>query len=73
MGVGRVFKRGKIWHYAWHVRGREFSRTSRSESEAVANKLLRKAIEKSASGYLPTEDKVTFEDLMRKVENAVIG
>ena len=75
MAVGRVFKKvrkgveDKNWSYRWYVRGQEFERSSRSVSKTIAEKLLRKAIEKSGAGVLPAEDRVRYEDLMLKVEN----
>ena len=79
MAVGRVFKKVRVingvrvedknWCYRFFVNGQEFTRSSRSDSETVAKKMLRRAIEKSGAGALPTEDRVRFEDMMLRVEN----
>src|SRR5262245_11824046 len=49
-GEGRVWKRGTIWHYAWHQDGEEFRESSHSSDELVARQRLREKLEEAATG-----------------------
>lgn len=62
-GLGRTFQRGKVWWVAYSYRGKEFRESSESESEAKANKLLKKRLGEMGKGRFigPAEEKVTFE------------
>ena len=50
--MGRVFKRGSAWWIGYYHRGKEFRESSRSESETVARKLLKKRLGEMGSGEL---------------------
>jgi integrase len=65
--AGRVFERNGTFYIAWYVRGVEYKRSAHTPSRAVAEKLLLKAIRKSGTGHVPTEDNLTFEALIEKV------
>lgn len=80
-GIGRVFKRrfkrldGQIyedpaWYIAFSHRGKEYRESSRSESEAVARRLLKRKLAELNSGRLiVNEDKLTFEDMVNDLVN----
>jgi integrase len=69
-GVGRVFKRGSAWWIAFYHRGREIRQSSHSESEAQARKLLKKRLgEINAGRFIPDEERVTFEELVKDLVN----
>ncbi len=64
-GMGRIFKRGKIYWIAYCHRGREYRESTRSNRESDAGRLLKKRLGEIGRGKLvgPTEERVTFEDL----------
>ena len=64
-GMGRTYKRGRLWWIAYYYRGEEIREPTGSERESDANKLLKKRLGEIGRGRLigPTEEKVTFEDL----------
>src|SRR5215468_4476561 len=63
-GMGRWFKRGRLWWIAYYYRGKEQREPTGSERESDAKKLLKKRLGEIGRGRLigPTEEKVTFED-----------
>ena len=65
--AGRIFERNGIWQMRWYVRGVEYQRSAHTTSRAVAEKLLLREIRKSGTGHVPTEDGITFENLIEKV------
>lgn len=67
MGIGRIWKRDNIWYYAWSHRGREHRRSSHSEIEAVARRLLQQAYKNIGAGHDPTEDKLKFEGMVQRL------
>ncbi|MGH7774319.1 MAG: tyrosine-type recombinase/integrase [Candidatus Binatia bacterium] len=74
-GVGRVFKRKQklsdgsvvenpIWWIAFYHRGKERRKSSHSESETVARRVLKQRLKDLAKGrYIPNEERVGFEDI----------
>jgi hypothetical protein len=63
-GMGRVFKRGRLWHIAFYHRGEEIRESSESESEAAARKLLKRRLAETQTGrFIADEEKVTFDNL----------
>lgn len=65
--AGRVFFRGKVAYIAWYVRGVEYKRSTQQESRRVAERLLAQELRKGGTGHIPTDDNLTFEDLIEKV------
>ncbi|MBI4582737.1 MAG: site-specific integrase [Planctomycetes bacterium] len=65
-GDGRIFKLGRIWYIAYYNRGREFRETTRSESEAVARKLLRKRLAEITREVFvpPSQERMPVNDLL---------
>ncbi|MBI4490397.1 MAG: site-specific integrase [Deltaproteobacteria bacterium] len=80
-GVGRVFKRKQqladgrivedpIYWIAYYHRGKEYRESSGSESEVVARRKLSERIKALAKGrYIPNEERLTFEDMVKDLEN----
>lgn len=63
-GIGRLLKRGRIWHIAFYHRGEEIRESSGSENESVARKLLKRRLAETQTGrFIADEEKVTFENL----------
>jgi len=63
-GMGRVFRRGRVYWIAFYHRGNEIRESSGSEKEADARKLLKRRIAETQTGcFVVDEEKVTFEDL----------
>lgn len=69
-GLGRIFKRGDVWHIAYNHRGREFRESSHSTNEKVASKLLKRRIAESGRGRVlgAAEERVTFEEIAGALE-----
>lgn len=80
-GVGRVFKRKQkladgsivedpiLW-IAYYHRGKEYRESSGSTSEVVARRKLKDKIKALAKGrYIPNEERLTFEDMEKDLEN----
>jgi integrase len=73
--MGRTFKRDRIWHIAFNVRGKEIRESAYSEKESDADKLLKKRIQESGRRQKfigPKEDKVTFENLCKLIRDSYI-
>lgn len=70
-GTGRVFQRGETWWVDYSVHGRRFRETSGSTKRAEAVKLLKRRLGEQGSGHFvgPDAERVTFEDLMRMIED----
>ena len=63
-GMGRVFRRGRVYWIAFYHRGNEIRESSGSEKEADARKLLKRRIAETQTGrFVMDEEKVTFDDL----------
>lgn len=80
-GIGRVFKRKQkmadgsvvedpiLW-IAYYHRGKEYRESSGSTSEVVARRKLKERIKALAKGrYVPNEERLTFEDMVKDLEN----
>ena len=64
-GMGRTFRRGRVWWIAFYHHGREIRESAESESEAKARKLLKRRLAETQTGrFIVEEEKVTFEDLV---------
>ena len=62
-GMGRVLKRGRIWHIAFYHRGEEIRESSGSENESFARKLLKRRLAETQTGrFIVDEENVTFEN-----------
>jgi len=69
-GMGRVFQRGSIQWISYNHRGKEHRESSGSTNEAQARKLLKKRLTEINSGkFIPNEDRLTFEEMVRDLEN----
>jgi len=64
-GMGRHFKRGRLWWIAYYYRGEEKREPTGSERESDAKNLLKKRLGEIGRGRLigPKEERVTFEDI----------
>ncbi|MCZ6625836.1 MAG: site-specific integrase [Deltaproteobacteria bacterium] len=63
-GMGGSFQRGRIWWIRFYHRGRQYRESTNSESQAEANKLLKRRLGEVGTGrFVPDEEKVDFEDL----------
>ncbi len=63
-GMGGSFQRGRIWWIRFYHRGRQYRESTNSESQAEANKLLKRRLGEIGTGrFVPDEEKVDFEDL----------
>ena len=65
--AGRVFLRGSTFYIAWYVRGKEYVRSTKQASQRIAERLLAQELRKGGTGHIPTDDNITFEDLVDKV------
>jgi len=64
-GMGGSFQRGRIWWIRFYHRGRQYRESTNSESQAEANKLLKRRLGEVGTGrFVPDEEKVDFEDLV---------
>src|SRR5262245_27239682 len=64
-GMGRVFLRNRVYWVSFYHHGREIRESSKSESEAVATKLLKRRIaETQTNRFIIDEEKITFENLV---------
>jgi integrase len=80
-GLGRIFKprwkrkdgtyyESPHWWIGFYHRGEDIRKSSKSESEAEARKLLKRNVMAIESGkVLPREDKVKFDELAKDLEN----
>ena len=64
-GEGRLWRIGRIWWIQYYVHGRQIRESSRSDSKAVAEKLLRRRLGEAAAGIAspPRAACVTYEEL----------
>jgi len=64
-GTGEIFRRGNIWWISYHVAGKRFRESSKSDLRKKAVKLLRLRTGWVAQGHQPMPDtsRTTFEDL----------
>jgi integrase len=63
-GMGRTFRRGRIYWISFYHRGEEIRESSESESDSEARKLLKRRLAESQTGrFIFDEEKVTFEHL----------
>ncbi len=68
-GMGGTFQRGRIWWISFYHRGRQYRESTNSESQAEANKLLKRRLgEVGTRRFVPDEEKVDFEDLAQSLE-----
>lgn len=70
-GTGRVYKRGSVWWIQYGHRGRTYRESTGSTKRKAATDLLKKRLGEMGTGRLvgPSEERVTFEDLMRMIED----
>jgi integrase len=70
-GLGSVFKRGGVWYVQYYHRGKRYRESSYSESQPQAQRLLKKRLGEINSGKWigPSEERVTFENLAKDIEN----
>jgi len=80
-GLGRIFKprwkkkdgsyyESPKWWISFYHRGKEIRESSESEVEAEAKRLLKRKVTAIESGkVLPREDKLTFDELAKDLEN----
>jgi len=80
-GLGRIFKprwkrkngsfyESPNWWIGFYHRGKEIRESSQSQSEADAKRLLKRKVTAVAAGkVLPREDKLTFDELAKDIEN----
>jgi len=69
-GMGRWFKRGRLWWIAYYYRGEEKRESSESESESLARKLLKRRLAEIHSGrFTPDEDRLTFDQLVEGLKD----
>jgi integrase len=80
-GLGRIFKprwkrkngsyyESPNWWIGFYFHGKEIRESSESQGEAEAKKLLKKKVTALESGkVLPREDKLTFDELAKDLEN----
>jgi len=67
-GDGRVWKRGTIWHIAWHEHGEEKRESTHQDDELVARARLREKVEAARHGRRTLSSKeLTVERLCREV------
>ena len=69
-GTGRVYQRGNVWWIQYGFRGEDIRESSKSEKKPDANKLLKRRLGEMGRGKLvgPSEERVTFEELLRGLE-----
>ena len=70
-GTGRIYQQGRIWWIDYSFRGKRHRESSGSDLRKDAKALLRKRMAEMGKGKLAgrTEEKVTFEDLARMIED----
>jgi integrase len=80
-GLGRIFKprwkhkggnyyESPHWWISFYHRGKEIRESSESENEAEAKRLLkRKVMALETAKVMPREDKLTFDELAKDIEN----
>jgi integrase len=80
-GLGRIFKprwkrkdgsyyESPKWWISFYHRGKEIRESSESENEAEAKRLLKRKVTAIEAGrVLPREDKLTFDELAKDIEN----
>jgi len=80
-GLGRIFKprwkrkdgsyyESPHWWIGFYHRGKEIRESSESENEAEAKRLLKRKVTAIEAGkVLPREDKLTFDELAKDIEN----
>jgi integrase len=69
--VGRVFQRDPNgpWYFAWSHRGREYRRSSHSDSRAIAERKLREVMKRIGAGYDASEDRLTFAAMIERLKH----
>ncbi len=69
-GLGTVYKRGSVCWICYYHRGKQYRESSHSESEAQARKLLKRRLgEINAGRFIPNEDRLTFEEMVKDLIN----
>lgn len=69
-GTGSIYKRGNVWWIDYSFRGERHRESSGSTKKKDAKKLLQKRMKQMAEGGPKVdEEKVTFEDLAKMVED----
>ena len=70
-GVGRTFKRGKIWHIEYRHRNKKYRQSSGSQSEATAKRALKEIIARCMRGEFTgaDENRIMFADLVAGIEH----
>jgi integrase len=69
-GTGRIFQRGEQWWLDYSFRGKRYRESSESTKRSDATALLRKRMAEMGRGQHigRSEERVSFEDLMRMIE-----
>src|SRR5262245_50861358 len=74
-GMGRVFRRGEVWHIAYCARGKEVRESSHSTEEENALRLLKRRLKEVAADSLgyqcflgPAQRRVKIGDLLDSLE-----
>ena len=69
--AGRVFQRDPNgpWYFAWSHRGREYRRSSHSDSRAIAERKLREVMKRIGAGYEASEDRLTFAAMIERLKH----
>jgi integrase len=69
-GFGRPYLRGKVWWIRYWHRGEEIRESTKSESEIVAQRLLKARWKQIGRGKFvgPKEEKLTVDDLLKALE-----
>lgn len=69
-GSGSIYKRGKTWWLSYYVNGKQVWESAQTKDRAEARRILQAKLGQRAEDRLIVgADRVTFEDLIRGVEN----
>lgn len=70
-GLGRVYRRGRVWWIQYSFRGEVYRESSGSSNRVDAVKLLRRRLEEMGRGRLigPDVERTTFQDLAQMLLN----
>jgi integrase len=68
-GLGRVFRRGRVWWIQYSFRGHQHRESTHSTNRAKAVSLLKRRLAEMGQGRLvgPQAERLTFGDMMRMV------
>ena len=70
-GTGRIYRRGSVWWVDYSFRGKRYRESTGSSRKGDARALIRRRMEEMGRGRLvgPQEERVSFEDLARWIED----